>query len=135
MPRVLATPGSGGRWYPFLRIRLKAGPNQEYATAMLDSGADESSIPANLLTVLGVKKSTLQPAGQMSGIANLPLPYFKAHVQMFWKNWKIADEIGVLPAHTPILLGRNDFFARFVVTFDWSHNPPIMDINPVAKKR
>ena len=135
MPRVLATQDSDGHWWPYLKIRLKsAAKTVEITSAILDSGADETSIPASLLPVLGITRAKLRPQGQMMG-ATGSAPYFRADVQVWWKRWKICDEIGVIETDASVLIGRDDFFTRFIVKFNWSKLPPIMDIDPAARPR
>lgn len=95
--------------------------------AVVDSGADTTSVPAEFLEGTPIDVASLPIVGEGSG-AGGKFPYRLCQTEIWWEKWKVCDRFLVLDAGQMgdlpvVLLGREDFFKRFDVSFDWSRTP------------
>lgn len=141
MPRIEGTKvgvTSDGRdvYAPLIIIAIHVGGCLAQGPAIIDSGADGTVIPIEALVGCGVAWDSLSNGvmGQGAGGAFERRP-LDARVQ--FREWTICERIQVAaPGSLPAaLLGREDFFAKFVIRFNWHKSPPEVLIDPVADSR
>jgi hypothetical protein len=94
----------------------------------VDSGADVTTVPAEFLAGTPIDPTTLPPGGHSTGIGGKQVPMVISDAEIWWDKWKVCDRFFVLPTGAMgaipfVLLGREDFFMRFNVSFEWSHKP------------
>jgi hypothetical protein len=54
---------------------------------------------------------------------------------MWWRTWTLEDFDVAEPGCLPFaLLGRNDFFRSFTVSFHWFEDPPWLQLDPGGKR-
>ena len=133
MPRIAGTELVAGRFYPVLSVTLRLpGGSPHPMLAIVDSGADRTSVPAEFLTGTPIDHATLPIIpGTNAGAGGI----FEARLcdcEIWYEKWKVCDRFVVIePGKMPmpiVLLGRDDFFRRFTVSFDWSKSPPVFDV-------
>ena len=141
MPRLTATQSGTDRhglpsWIPLVPITLTAATLGVRAVAILDSGADITIVPFEQVAPLGFEWEKLA-AGQRSTGAGGSFERRVCPVAITFETWRICDDVEVAePGKLPAtLLGRVEFFTKFVVRFNWFHNPPTFDIDPVTKRK
>jgi hypothetical protein len=103
--------------------------------AMIDSGADCTIIPFEQIKACGVEWDKLPDAGGGTGAGGK----FETRILMAtvkYREWVVSDRLKVAePGSLPLmLLGRQDFFRKFNVRFRWDMVPPVVDVDPFAKK-
>lgn len=104
--------------------------------AMIDSGADSTVIPFDFLAGCRLDWSALASAGAGTGAGGLfDLRWLDARVK--YREWIVTERVKVAePGKLPMaLLGRTDFLAKFNVRFRWDLDPPVVDVDPLAKRR
>jgi hypothetical protein len=108
--------------------------------ALVDSGADDALVPAEMLVAVGVEYSALEPyltadgRPQMGQGAGGKFEIRRLEAKLAFREWQFGSEVRVAQAGAipgPVL-GRNDFFDRFNVRFLWSRVPPVFDVDPIA---
>jgi hypothetical protein len=105
--------------------------------AVVDSGADSTIVPHEFLKDCGVDYLALP--GSQPGIGaggGFETRLLTARVK--YRDWVVCDEIKVAAPGSKlplVLLGRADFFTRFYVRFRWDMAPPVVDIDPLARKK
>jgi hypothetical protein len=121
-------------WSPLLVVTMEVAGSRIQGLAIVDSGADQTMVPAEAIEALGLSYGKL-PAGSAAGGAGGPFESRPLHLSISWKTWEYSGEIRVAqPKRLPvILLGRSDFFQDFVVRFTWHKAPPEFNLDPVAK--
>ena len=119
-----------GRLRPYLWVTIEEGGGSLKVPALVDSGADISLCPANLLAPLGVEFDTLDVAAGESRGAGGPFEHRRCSGKIWWREWELVGFDVSKADGFCILLGRDDFFKHFVVTFDWTTGKPWMDIEP-----
>ncbi len=141
MPRLTAThvgdlPDGTRIYRPIILVDIEVGPLGIRVPALLDSGADNTLVPAAFITPLGVDFASLPmgPGGVGPGGRVDVRPCSGA---MKWDGATIMTAFMVAEpgkGADTVLLGRADFFARFVVRFNWHRDPPTFDVDPVSRK-
>jgi predicted aspartyl protease len=103
---------------------------------MIDSGADRSILPAEIAEMLGAPWQALQSGEGHSRGAGGSFETRVLDATLKWRGWLICESVVVAqPGSLPwALLGRSDFFQRFDVRFNWHHNPPWVQVDPVPPR-
>ena len=137
MARIAAEEVRPGLWAPLLTIEwslVAAAPGTLYPQlrAIVDSGADTSILPGEILPVVGLAWEELEGEIATSRGIGGEARYKRCAGSIKWGGYVIGKTIAIAePSTVPFpLLGRDDFFRRFVVHFRWAKNPPEMDIVP-----
>lgn len=105
---------------------------------MIDSGADSTIIPGEFLTGHPTLQYDDLPVSKgLAGGAGGSFETRKCPGSASWRDVTFCTELlaaqpGALP-HP--LLGRNDFFQKFIVRFNWNRTPPSMRIDEVTGKK
>lgn len=138
MPRLAATrAGNDLRgnpiWVPLVPIIIAMGGRSMSGLAILDSGADLTIAPFESVAPLGVDWAKL-PKGQPGIGAGGTFERRLCPAAITFERWRVCDDIEVAePGRLPaVLLGR-DFFAKFVIRFNWHTNVPTFDLDPIAE--
>lgn len=140
MSRLAAT-RIGQVYLPLITVRLVAetpvGTAELLPFAMLDSGADTTLIPAEVMEALGVAWSTIPAAGQVGGGAGGQFETRVALGFVEWDGMRICNSLLVAaPGSLPgPLLGRADFFTKCSVRFNWHRVPPDFDVAQLLAPR
>lgn len=126
-------------WGPVVLVTIRTDGGIVTTSAIIDSGADSTVVPCEVLAGLGVDFEKL-PAGESGKGAGGAFERRPMKATLKFRDWTICEEIAVAePGRLPVvLLGRLDFFQRFVVRFMWHKVPPYVDVDPIAvpaKKR
>lgn len=101
--------------------------------ALVDSGADTTIVPADLLPD-PQDWGTLPPFPGLAGGGTGAGGGFDIRCfvgcSVEWRGIVFATDIAVAEPgkSVPILLGRNDFFRTFAVQFQWHKKPPIFHV-------
>jgi hypothetical protein len=140
MARLEATAGPHGRFLPETNVDVVVGKQKRLTVnALVDSGADRTIVPKTVGEALGIDYDKLPlakgPDGKpMTGQgAGGQFEIRECRGKVRWRNWNFADRFWVGPEESVpwVLLGRDDFFTKFNVRFEWSHNPPVFEIERV----
>jgi hypothetical protein len=129
-----------GSYYPFLEVDVVLRRQSQRITAIVDSGADRTVVPRIVVEALGVDFASLEQPQHPDGT---PISGFGASGdfelkvclgKVRWKTSTVCKEFWVADMGTKaiVLLGRDDFFRKYDVSFNWAVDPPYMDIEPVA---
>lgn len=133
MPRIEGIRNAAGGYDPVLIVQVDINGIRLEFPCIADSGADRTIVPAEYIEVLGIEFAKLsQTERQNQGAGGL----FDARPcsgRLRWRQWEFCSEFLVAePGCLPLgLLGRADFFKRFVVRFMWHKVPPTFDVDPV----
>jgi hypothetical protein len=142
VPRIPGThvgtgPDGAEIFRPIIIVAIEIGGRGIRVPALVDSGADNTLVPESFVAPLGVdfRKLAAGPGGL--GPAG-GLDTRMCHGLIRWEKEKIVlmtDFLVAEPGKGPdtILLGRADFFRLYVPRFHWHKNPPVFDLDPVAR--
>lgn len=104
--------------YPIVKVHLQTVRGLRAYLFIMDTGADDLTMPKYMITLLGLKKKDLKES-ESQGISKKPV-----------KTWEGTIDITfcekTFPVHcsftnnnkTPFLLGKEDIFDKFNITFD-----------------
>ena len=124
MTRILAVQERQGYFVPLVTVKTAVlGVEREF-TALVDSGADYTMVPASLLASYGVDVRNLPQIGWMIGANGTQVPMRRYSADLWFRNRRFATEVGVLPNLPRPIVGRGDFFQFFGVHFHWCVSPP-----------
>lgn len=115
-------------------VSLEVAPGRGLRVpALVDSGADSTIFPGEYLATLGTEFDRL-PSGPESIGAGGAFEVRRCGGVVKFREWLVCEEFNVAePGKLSLaLLGRDDFFARFVVRFNWHEEPPVLFVDPVA---
>ena len=132
MPDFVARMDSSGTYRPIVEVVVRTGRVRRRLKALVDSGADRSIIPAELLGDL-VTFEELPSAGTAGGLGAVELR--SADSSLSFAGTIFATSLLVTAPGTHLryaVLGRDDFFKRFEICFRWTHRPPTFSIEPAA---
>jgi hypothetical protein len=105
--------------------------------AVIDSGADSTIVPFEFIKDCKIDFATLSGSNMGVGAGGkFETRLLAARVK--YREWVICDEAKVAQPGSGlplVLLGRADFFAKFLVKFRWDVTPPVVDVDPLAKKK
>lgn len=113
--------GLGKLFYPIVRLEIKTISGWREFEFLVDTGADVTTVPDDLLPILGLEKSTLK-TGKTQGVGGtyvktweLRLPLRLGKMGLIIK----ARAVKSLNDPMPLLLGRKDIFEdRFNLVLD-----------------
>jgi predicted aspartyl protease len=136
MPRIEGTkvgidPLGRVVYRPIVIVQLEANGLGMQGPAIVDSGADTTMIPAEVAAGLGIDYAKL-PNGTKGKGAGGVLESRPASLTIRYQSWTLTGEVSIAePKHLDVvLLGRSDFFQRFVVRFNWFKSPPEFHLDP-----
>ena len=140
MPRLPATlvglgPDGAPIYRPIIRLNIEIGNRGLEYPGLVDSGADGTLVPAQAIAPLGIDFFTL-PAGPGGNGPGGGLDTRPCQGIIRWGKVVLLTEFFVAePTKGPecVLLGRSDFFRLFIPRFHWHKEPPVFDLDPVAR--
>jgi len=140
VPRIPGThigTGPNGRavYLPVIILTIEINGASVQGPGLVDSGADNTLVPFEAVAPLGVDFKALPPgpAGHGAGGGLETRPCIGV---IRWGKVTLMTEFMVAePAKGPrqVLLGRDDFFRLYVPRFHWHKDPPVFDLDPVAR--
>jgi len=142
VPRIPGThvgtgPDGAEIFRPIIIVAIEIGGRGIRVPALVDSGADNTLVPEPFVAPLGVdfRKLTAGPGGLGPG-GGLETRLCQGVIR--WEKEKIVLMTSFMvaePGKGPetVLLGRADFFRLYVPRFHWHKNPPVFDLDPVAR--
>ncbi|MDO8624439.1 MAG: retropepsin-like aspartic protease [bacterium] len=108
---------------PVIEISLEAGGVKRGFFAVIDSGADVTTMSVQVAEILGVDWRTL-PSGNLLGISGIAQRSYHGRVKLTVSALDDTFEIPVVftEANLPILLGQEGFFDRYRIKFEKDHD-------------
>jgi hypothetical protein len=141
LPELKGTEVATGRYYPVVPVRFDFGTRVVEIGCVLDSGADRTIIPGQLIDEhhpsldYGDLRLSPENAGGVTGALEIrDCPGSASYLGVTFCTSLLAAPPGVMNDDFP-LLGRGDFFTKFVVKFNWNRNPPSFRVDEVKGKR
>lgn len=113
--------GLGRLFYPIIKLDLKTVYGYKEFDFLVDTGADVTTIPLQLLSVLGIDQKKLK-AGETLGVGGIKVKTweFKLPVKIGNSDLEVmATAVDSKEDSIPLLLGRKDVFEnRFNLILD-----------------
>jgi len=144
VPRIPAThvgvgPDGADVFRPIIIVAIEIGAQWIRVPALVDSGADNTLVPSAFVAPLGVDFATL-PAGPGGLGPGGGLDVRPCTGVIRWEREKVVLMTSFLVAEPDkgpdtVLLGRADFFRRYVPRFHWDRDPPVFDLDPVSRSK
>ena len=107
-----------------LEVKLEVADREpKYTDALVDSGVGATIVPLDIALWAGASWDTMPDAETGSGIAgHTPLKLLQGLTvtSPVFPDIEIAKVVRVAKDLPYVLLGRQDFFLRFVVEFHWT---------------
>lgn len=112
-----------------IHVQLPNG-RKFFVPAIVDSGADDTTLPSSLLQAYKIGWASLKPAptpftqGVGGTVEQRVCPAASRYDgRLFCKRVIVVQELAIA------VVGRSDFFHTFTVDFSrWNETPPLMDI-------
>jgi len=135
IPATKVGTGPDGRdfYRPIVIVTIDVRGHQIQGAAMVDSGADNTLVPAETLASVGIDFDAL-PEGAIGAGVGGPLATRRCAGTVRYQEWEVCRSFSVAePGKLDIiLLGRADFFTMFETRFRWHAVPPEFEIEPIA---
>jgi len=138
LPRIPATkyvgPNGAVVYRPVIIVTIEIGGMAARGPAMIDSGADDTLVPAEAIIPLGVDYASLPIAPGGSGAGG----GFEIRHSTGLMKWDKVELMRGFKVAEPgkidtVLLGRADFFKLYIPRFHWYKDPPVFDLDPATK--
>ena len=104
--------GLGKLFYPIVKLDLKTVYGYKEFDFLVDTGADVTTVPLHLLSVLGVKKGKLKPSETL-GVGGIRIRTWEFKLPVKIGNLELeimAIAVDSKENSMPLLLGRKDVF-------------------------
>jgi hypothetical protein len=124
------------RYVPVLWVDLTRDDGGLTVPAIIDSGANATLVPAQFLAPFGVEWDGLADGPTTVGVGGQTETRLCPDITLSWGRFVIRSGVMVadpcigLPC---VLLGLDDFFRKFEVTFRWAGDSPTIDIVPAGE--
>ena len=107
---------------PVIPIELRSGGKRLRYEALIDSGADECILDAQLAQILGInyRRGIKRMVGGITGAEQV---YYACPVVIGAVEWSFETLVGFMPNMPDFgygVLGQKGFFENFVVKFDYT---------------
>lgn len=120
---------------PLLTVTVSAKKPVLYQ-ATVDSGADNTVISYELVHAVGARWNRMTSEREEWGAGGPFKTRWCSEGSIYYEGVLISQGFRVAEANPNIdpffLLGRRDFFPKFVPSFHWDEEPPWFDLEPVA---
>ena len=118
---------------PIVEVALSHGGPERKFLALVDSGADQITMPAAIAHALGIDRAACLPRSLM-GITMERVPGFVAHLDIRVQNFPESVNVPVIFIDTdvPVLLGQEGFFDRYRIKFEKDHDT--FEIAPAPRR-
>jgi hypothetical protein len=133
LPRIVAHEIQPGHFVPLLTIGIELNSSQLSFLALVDSGADSTILTLPTIEACGMGWDDLSASaspgiGAGGGFETRSC----AGVLRYGATELCREFLVAKPDALPgALLGRDDFFTKFVVRFAWHRKPPDFNVDPV----
>lgn len=112
------------RYYPLLTIGLVCtdGKKRNFK-ALIDSGADSCLLSIDIAKIIGLRKYKNSNWEYTTGIRGKRTKVYFHSIQYIYEGKRIDCEFGVIDSkerQSLIILGKEGFFDKFNITFDYS---------------
>lgn len=104
--------GVGRLFYPIVQLELQTVRGWQKFEFLVDTGADITTVPSNLLPVLGLNKATL-PISNTLGVGGYSIKTWEFQLPLRFgrSEFKVkASAVETKNNSIPLLLGRKDIF-------------------------
>jgi hypothetical protein len=118
---------------PIVEIEISHGGPSRKFLALIDSGADQITMPAAIADALGIDRAAC-PRRSMMGITMQRIDGFVAPIEIRVQHQAQAFTAPTVFIDTdiPVLLGQEAFFDRYRVKFEKDHDT--FEISPAPKR-
>ena len=118
---------------PIVEVELSKGNQTRKFLALIDSGADQITMPAAIAEVFGIERENCPKRGAV-GISMERTEGFVGELAFHIRNQTETFKAPVVFIDTdvPVLLGREGFFYRYRIKFEQDHD--MFEITPTAKR-
>ena len=108
---------------PVVEIEISSGHQTRKFLGLIDSGADQVTMPAAIAEVFGIDRATCRPHSLM-GITMERVEGFIGELEIRIQHQREAFSCPVVFIDTdvPILLGQEGFFDRYRIKFEKDHD-------------
>ncbi|MBI4009094.1 hypothetical protein HY357_02580 [Candidatus Roizmanbacteria bacterium] len=104
--------------YPIVTIYLETIRGRRAFSFIMDTGADSMTLPYYMITLLGIKKESLI-GSESQGIGKELVKTWEGKININFCERQFAIHCSFTDNNkTPLLLGKEDIFAKFNVVFD-----------------
>jgi hypothetical protein len=119
---------------PVVEVALSRGNQRRVFLALVDSGADQITMPSYIAEALGIDRSAC-PKRPVMGISMELVGGFVAPLALQIARQEQAFEAPVVfvDYDMPVLLGREGFFDRYCIKFEQDHD--VFEITPQTPKK
>jgi len=133
-----AITGSQTYWLPYLRVRPGKGHAflRSPILALVDTGSPYCLFHSEIATAIGIRDITTGKAHEIGSVKKnvKDTAYFHRVKLQIESDWNIEVFAGFSSSLScRAILGRHGFFDHFLVTFDHSGNPPVIEITPISR--
>lgn len=136
-PRDVTQKGENISWIPILRVRLglPGGKRSPRFPAFVDSGSPWCMFKSDLADYLGIEWQKGEKSETGGIIAGAQDPIYFHKVSLFVEdNWTFPIRAGfVKKLSVAGILGRDGFFDHFLVQFDQSCKPPLVQLEKIER--
>jgi hypothetical protein len=118
---------------PIVEVEISRGGPARKFLALIDSGADQITMPAAIAEALGIVRATC-PSRALMGITMQRTEGFVAPVSIRVQHQPeaITAPAVFIDTDVPVLLGQEGFFDRYRIKFEKDHDT--FEINPAPKR-
>ena len=115
---------------PVVEIEISHKKQARKFLAVIDSGADNTLMPAYIADVLGIDRRA-RPRYSVMGISMEPIEGFIADIDFLVRKQttKFTAPVVFIERNIPILLGQEGFFDTYRIRFEKDHD--IFEVVPV----
>jgi DNA-directed RNA polymerase subunit N (RpoN/RPB10) len=118
---------------PIVEVGLSRGGLQRKFLALIDSGADQITMPAAIADALGIDRGTCRRRSLM-GVTMERIEGFVADIDIRVDNQAeaISAPVVFIDTEVPVLLGQEAFFDRYRIKFEKDHGT--FEITPAPSR-
>jgi hypothetical protein len=134
VPRLQATEVSPGRFLPLLSLTLTIDQVEVGGFGVVDSGADMTMLPDTAVEACGLDYDDIPGTAQVGEGAGSQFEFKLCDGSLKYDGKELCQQFAVAaPKHHLrwALLGRKEFFTKYVVRFAWHRTPPDFNVDPV----
>ncbi len=123
---------------PFVGVEVTVGDRTLPCAGLVDSGADRTLVPFEIAVAFGIDATSLPVVSYQAGEVGLAEQRVLAGTVTYQGVTVCSEQVlisaeGSLPFPW-VILGREDFFRLFSITFHWDASPPGFTVAPLAAK-
>ncbi|SRR6266496_1645764 len=124
-------------WIPYLRVRPAKGHVvfRQPIFALVDSGSPYCLFRADIAAAIGIRDITTGTPSEIGSVKKgMKQTCYFHKIKLYVEEWVIEIMAGFCAnLSVPALLGRYGFFDHFVITFDHSASPPMLEVTKIDR--